>query len=176
MSYAPVELRHVRPRRGVLGYSRRAVDDLLSDIADSFEVVWRERADLAEQTEHLDAELVRFKELEHLLRTTLVSAERAAQDMRERAEKEVRAVTDQAYAEARAITAAARAERERLLGEIRRMRALLGVALTSIEEAGEAGESRPGDERAAHPDAETDPATRDSADTVAYTPVDFEAA
>ena len=47
MPLTPVEIRHIDPRRAWLrGYRRPAVDRLLTEIADSFEEVWRERADL----------------------------------------------------------------------------------------------------------------------------------
>jgi len=65
-----------------MGYNRGQTDRLLEDIAASFEDVWRERADLADKVEQLEADLVRFKELETLLRTTLMSAERASAELR----------------------------------------------------------------------------------------------
>jgi len=82
MSYAPVEIRHVRLRRGLLGYRRKAVDRLLAEVTESFETVWRERADLADAIEQLEGDLVRYRELETLLRTTLVSAERAGHELK----------------------------------------------------------------------------------------------
>jgi len=53
MSYTPVEIRHVKPRRGLFGYNRAPVDRLLEEIAESFEVVWRERADHADRVDLL---------------------------------------------------------------------------------------------------------------------------
>ena len=52
MALTPVEIRHVELRRAWLrGYRRSGVDRLLTEIADSFEGVWRERADLADTLE-----------------------------------------------------------------------------------------------------------------------------
>src|SRR5919201_7108502 len=112
MAYTPVEIRHIRPRRGVLGYGRRSVDRLLTEVTDSFELVWRERGDLSDRVEHLESELVRYRELEQLLRTTLVSAERAAHELKDAAKREVDTVLAEARSEARSITRDARAERE----------------------------------------------------------------
>jgi len=78
MAMTPVEIRHVQLGRSLRGYRRELVDRLLVDVADSFEDVWRERADLADRVEQLELDLVRHKELEGLLRTTLVSAESAS--------------------------------------------------------------------------------------------------
>ena len=100
----------------------------------SFEDVWRERADLADKVEDLEADLVRFRELEALLRTTLVSAEKSAVTLKEQARKEADLIVEEARAEARSITRLARSDHDRLLGEIRRMRSLLRSALALVDE------------------------------------------
>ncbi len=151
MAYAPVELRHVRLRRSPLGYNRGAVDALLEDIAASYEVVWRERAELSDRVEHLDSELTRHRELEQLLRATLVSAERAAQDLKEQGKVEAAAIVEEARREAREITRRARAEREALALDARRIRLLLHAALDAVDEAETAGED---EENAAEESAE----------------------
>jgi cell division initiation protein len=135
MSYTPVEVRHVRMKRGLFGYRRGAVDRVLEEIADSYELVWRERADLADKVEHLETDLTRHRELETLLRTTLTSAESAAQDLKDKARRESELILGEARSEARAITRDAAAERERLGAEIRRIKALLGAALDAVEDA-----------------------------------------
>ena len=134
MALTPVEIRHVTFRRSLLGYRRSTVDEVLAEIVDSFEQVWRERADLEDRVEHLESELTRPRELEELLRTTLVSAERNAAELREQAQREAALVVSEAHAEARSITRAAVAERERLMSEATRVRALLGAALTTVDE------------------------------------------
>ncbi len=137
MSYTPVEIRHVKLRRGLLGYRRGSVDRLLEDVTASFEDVWRERADYAERVELLEGELTRYRELEALLRTTLVSAERSAIELREQAKREAEAIVSEAHAAARTITREAQAERERLALEARRIRVLLHAALDALDEAEE---------------------------------------
>ncbi len=81
MALTPVEIRHLSPPSAFRGYDRTHTDHLFAEIASSFEDVWRERADLADKVEAVEADLVRYKEIEALLRTTLVSAERAASDV-----------------------------------------------------------------------------------------------
>ncbi len=135
MALTPVEIRHIKPSRGVLGYQREGVDRLLAEIAESFEDVWRERADLADKVEALEADLQRHKELENLLRSTLVSAERSAQDLKDQARREADNIVAESHAEARAISRRAAAEHERLDSELRRIKALLRSALDTVEEA-----------------------------------------
>lgn len=134
MPLTPVEVRHQELRRGLFGYRRKAVDQLLTDVAESFELVWRERADLADRVEQLEADLARHVELEGLLRSTLISAERAAQEQRERARREADTILGEAHAEARTVTREARAETERLHGESRRIAAMLRSALVVVED------------------------------------------
>jgi cell division initiation protein len=133
MGLTPVEIRHIKPGRSLLGYNRRVVDELIDDVVDSFEVVWRERADLADKVERLEEDLVRYRELETLLRTTLVSAERASQELREQARREAHVVLEEAHAESRRIRRDALADLERMRTESARVRSLLSAALTTLE-------------------------------------------
>ncbi len=135
MSYTPVEIRHVRLKRGLLGYRRGQVDRLLDEVVESFETVWRERADFSDRIDTLDGELTRYRELEGLLRTTLVSAERASHELKDQAKREADTIVAEAHAEARTITREARSEYETLAGEARRLRLLLHAALDALDEA-----------------------------------------
>jgi len=123
VSLTPVELRHVELPKRPLGYSRGVVDDLLERVTVSFETVWRERADLHDEVDRLEGEVARYKELDVLLRNSLVSAERAADELRAQAGKEADVILEEARLRAREIVAEAEAERERVRTEIRRLRA-----------------------------------------------------
>jgi cell division initiation protein len=144
MALTPVEIRHIKLSRSLFGYERGVIDELLEDIVESFEQVWRERADLADKIERVEEDLVRYRELETLLRTTLVSAERASQDLKEQARRETRVMLDEAHAEARRIRREAAADLERMRTEARRIRSLLGAALATIDEddGAEEGEAK----------------------------------
>jgi cell division initiation protein len=135
MTLTPVEIRHLKPSRAFVGgYNRDTVDRLLDEIVASFEDVWRERADLADKVEQLENDLVRYREIEGLLRTTLVSAEKAAVTLKEQGRKEAELIVEEARSEARSITRHARADHDRLLAEVRRMRSLLRSALALVDE------------------------------------------
>jgi cell division initiation protein len=141
MTLTPVEIRHLKPAKALLrGYDRETIDRLLDEIVASFEDVWRERADLADKVDQLENDLVRYREIEGLLRTTLVSAEKAAVTLKEQARKEAELILEEARSEARSITRRARGDHDRLLGEVRRMRSLLRSALALVDE--EAPEER----------------------------------
>jgi cell division initiation protein len=135
MTLTPVEIRHLKPSKTFVGgYDRDGVDTMLGEIVASFEDVWRERADMTDKVEQLENDLVRYREIEGLLRTTLVSAERAAGTLKEQARKEADLIIEEARSEARSITRSARADHDRLLGEVRRMRSLLRSALALVDD------------------------------------------
>jgi cell division initiation protein len=135
MALTPVEIRHVKPPRAFLGgYQRAAVEEVLDQIVVSFEDLWRERADLADKLEQLEEDLVRYRELEALLRTTLVSAEKAAVTLKEQARKEAELIVHDAQSEARTITRRARSEHDGLQADVRRMRSLLRAALAALDD------------------------------------------
>jgi cell division initiation protein len=157
VSLTPVEIRHVKPGRRLLGYDRRTIDRLLDDVVASFEEVWRERADLRDEIEELEAELTKQKELEVTLRNTLLSAERMADDVRGHARREADVIVSEARSSARDIVSSAENERERIQTEIRRLRstevevradyrAFLMAALDRLE--GDTQDSRASDQAA----------------------------
>jgi cell division initiation protein len=135
MSYTPVELRHVRVGRGLFGYKRSAVEQLLLEVADSFEDVWRERGELADQVEEMGRNMQELKRREELLAHTLVAAEQAASDVREHAKREAELIVAEAHQEARSVARGSHSEHARLSAEVRRMEALLRAALGMVEEA-----------------------------------------
>src|SRR4029453_13189925 len=117
MALTPVEIRHVKLGRGLWGYRRLPTDRLLEEVVESFEEVWRERADLQDRLERLESDLARYRDLETLLRKTLVSAERSAQELKDHARREAEVVVTAAHTEARMIKQRGRRQREHLGGQ-----------------------------------------------------------
>jgi cell division initiation protein len=146
MALTPVEIRHLSPGTGFMGYNRGQTDRLFEEIAASFEDVWRERADLADRVEQLEQDLVRYRELETLLRTTLVSAERAGTELKDQARREAELILSEARAEVRALQRNAVTENERLVAESRKLRAQLRAALETIDDLQDAEDTAPAEE------------------------------
>src|SRR5207302_5427540 len=131
MPVTPVEIRHVKLGRGPFGYRRAPADRFLEEIVESFEEVWRERADLQDKLERMESDIARYRDLETLLRKTLVSAERSAQELKDQARREADVILTEAHSEARLIKQQALAEREYLRGEASRSRSALRAALAT---------------------------------------------
>jgi cell division initiation protein len=136
MPYTPVELRHVHMKRALLGYKRDAVENLLAELADSFETVWRERHELADHVEEIERELGQLRSREQALTQTLVAAEQAATHVKEQAKREAEVILAEARTEARSLLRDAEGERHRLQAETRRIEALLRSALGMLDEVG----------------------------------------
>ena len=146
MALTPVEIRHITLSRSFRGYNRSVVDKLLEDIVESFEQVWRERADLADKIERVEEDLVRYRELETLLRSTLVSAERASQELKEQARREASIVVEEAHAEARKVRREAFEDVERMRIESMQIRSRLGAALATLDDVDSVSGRREQDE------------------------------
>ena len=136
MRYTPVELRHVKLGRSLRGYKRDEVDTLVEEVADSFEEVWRDRGELADQLEELEQRLEEVKQREALLASTLVAAEKTAGEAIEAAKRQAEVIVAEAHQESRSIMRTAIGERERLFAEVRRIETLLRAALGIVEETG----------------------------------------
>src|ERR1700748_345122 len=102
MSYTPVELRHVKVGRSLFGYNRATVEQLIEEVAQSFEATWRERGELGDKVETLEKHVAELRRRERVLARTLAGAEQPASAVREGARREAEAIVQEAHHEARA--------------------------------------------------------------------------
>jgi cell division initiation protein len=135
MPITPAEIRHIDvPRAWLRGYRRGVVDELLEEVASGFEEVWQERSHLADRVRELEAEDEKHRDLERLLHSTLVSAERAAEEMKAQAIRESDLIVQEAHAESRRTTRGLAAEKRRLEDDVARIRAQLQTAFEALGE------------------------------------------
>jgi len=119
--------------RVLFGYQRAPVDKLLRETAEAIAAIEAEKGALAGRIAELEADLARRRDLERLLRTTLISTERAADAVRQRASAEVDRILEDARREERRLLADAIAERELLDREKGERRARLRTAGAILE-------------------------------------------
>jgi cell division septum initiation protein DivIVA len=124
-----------RPARALVGYRREHVERLLAEARAGIAAVNTQKAELSERIERLEADLALRRELAPLLQSTLISAERAADTIRQRARAETDHLLDEAHANARRLTAMARAEAKRLDDGTERLLTSLHTALSILETA-----------------------------------------
>jgi cell division initiation protein len=123
MFLTPPEIQHQTLKSG-RGYDRADVDELLENVTSSYEQVWLERDQLRSRAAELEDELRKFREQERLLSDTLVTAQRAAEELRAEAGREAQQLKDEALAQTRSAKTEAERELEELRVEIERFRTL----------------------------------------------------
>ena len=106
--------RRSKLRRRFRGYDRYAVDYLLSTLDTEAAAIDKELLQLRADLAALQAERAAQDDLESILRDTIVSAERAAHDQRERTERESARLLAEARAEGAEIREDANARRRRV--------------------------------------------------------------
>jgi DivIVA domain-containing protein len=119
----PGELRALRPtprRRG--GYDTGEVDQLLEDVAATYETLWNECERLRRLCAEQDRELDEARQSQHAISDSLVTAQRVAAEVRRDAEQAAERVIEEAGARAARLLADAEQKRERLTGDISRLR------------------------------------------------------
>jgi cell division initiation protein len=145
MAISPAELRHQRPSRRLLGYRCAEVDQIMLDATQAFETVWSDRADLEDRVHELEVRLNEVTDTEQALRDALVTAQRAADEMRASASRDADNTVREAETRAREIGHKAYAERETVRREVEglrseeqrfraRLRSLLGTTLQTVRD------------------------------------------
>ncbi len=84
----PVDLRQARLGTAVRGFDKAQVTALLTEAADGYDMALRENERLRQEIARLDAALAQFRDLETSLKNTLISAQKATDDMKENATQE----------------------------------------------------------------------------------------
>ncbi|MBA2360213.1 MAG: DivIVA domain-containing protein [Actinobacteria bacterium] len=121
MFLSPPEIQHQKLKSRLGSYDREDVDELLENVAASYEQVWHERDAARAQVAALEQKLVDYEDLERLLRDSLVTGQRAAEEVKSEAGKEADALVQKARRKADEIVAQAVTEREAIKVEIARL-------------------------------------------------------
>src|SRR6266568_1348792 len=96
ISITPLEMRQKRFTTAIRGFDKTDVTTFLQEAAEGFDHALRENERLRMEIVRLDASLQQFRELEGSLKTTLMSAQKVADDMRENAQREAQRIVREA--------------------------------------------------------------------------------
>jgi cell division initiation protein len=121
MFIPPAEVQDQKLKGRLRGYNKRAVETLLQDVVASYEQVWQERDRLRGRVEELEKELAPLRDAQRHLSDSLVTAERAAAEVRAQAAKDAEELLARARAEGKAQQKELEARRIRLKSEIDRL-------------------------------------------------------
>lgn len=85
----PVDVQHKEFKKSIQGYAREEVDQFLDDVIEQLEADVEERTRLETLVTELQEKVSHFKAMEDSLRSTLVLAQRTADELKASAHKEV---------------------------------------------------------------------------------------
>lgn len=133
MKVTPLDLRQSRFKTAMRGYDRTEVTTLLEAVADDYENALRENDRLRQELARLELVLGQHRELEGSLKTTLISAQKVADDMRETAQAEAARILREAEGRAELVQQKAQARLEDVQREIDGLRMKRREAETGVE-------------------------------------------
>jgi len=132
-SVTPVDLRQARFGTSVRGFDKSQVTSLLTDAADCYDQALRENERLRQELVRLEAALSQFRDLETSLKNTLISAQKATDDMKENATQEAARIVREAEGRAEVIVQKAEARREELESDLTSLKSKRRDAEVSVE-------------------------------------------
>ena len=117
MPIRPIDIRRKEFRNSLRGYDANQVDDFLDAVADEFERAYTDNSRMREEIASLRERLQQFEELEGSIRSALVHAEQAADDLRRSATQEAEDLRRSAGREADLTIRDAKARSHQILAE-----------------------------------------------------------
>ncbi|MBA2692494.1 MAG: DivIVA domain-containing protein [Rubrobacter sp.] len=112
MAIRPIDVRRKEFSNGFRGYDANQVDDFLDQVADEFERAYTDNQRMREEVSSLRERLQQFEELEGSIRSALVHAEQAANDLRHTSQREAEDLRHSAQREAESLRASSQREAE----------------------------------------------------------------
>ena len=133
LSVTPIDMRQAQFGAAMRGFDKAAVTAFLEEAASGFEAALRENERLRQHIAELQATIARFQEVEGSLKTTLMSAQKVADDMRESAHQEAARIIREAEGRADLLTQKAQARVEDVMRDIDGLRMKRREVQTNVE-------------------------------------------
>jgi cell division initiation protein len=96
LTVTPLDLRKARFGAAMRGFDRAEVTTLLVEAADGYEQALRENDRLRQEVARLESSLIQYRDLEGSLKSTLLIAQKTAEDVRENAAQEAARIVREA--------------------------------------------------------------------------------
>jgi len=138
MPLTPLDIQNVEFSRRFRGYDINEVKGYLSQIADEWEDLIQENKRLETRLNDTLEQLEYYKNIESLLKETLLSTQKAMNELRKAAEEEKTSIINKAHNDAKEILSKAEEEKARIEIEIEKLKGLsseLKARIISIVES-----------------------------------------
>lgn len=110
----PIEIQNRAFKSGGLGYDKKDVDSFMKEIVDSYEMLYREKMELADKVNVLNDALQNYKTIEKTMQKALLLAQKTAEETQENALRNAHAIEKEAMTKSEIIVSDARRELERI--------------------------------------------------------------
>jgi len=114
MKLTPLDIHHKEFRRALRGYNEEDVDVFLDEVAEEFERLFKENIELKEQVEETKEKIQQYEGIEDTLQKTLLTAQKSAEEVKNKAVQEAEIITKDAEAKARETLQDIMKEKEKL--------------------------------------------------------------
>jgi len=138
MKITPLDITQKRFPRTLRGYDRQEVEAFLSLVASEFEELVREVQSLRSDVSRMDEEIAEHRSRERALQETMVTAQKACEDIRESARKEAEITLAEAELQGEKIVQGAHAKFLRIvddIAELKRQRAAFEAQVHAVVES-----------------------------------------
>ncbi len=135
MKITPLDILQKSFRRSLRGFDRQEVEAFLALVASEFEEVVREVQALRADVGRMDEEIAEFRGRERALQETMVTAQKACEDIRESARKEAEITLAEAELQGERIVQGAHAKFLRIvddIAELKRQRAAFEAQVRAV--------------------------------------------
>ena len=110
----PVEIQNRVFKSGGLGYDKKDVDSFMKEISDSYEILYREKMELADKVNVLNDALQNYKTIEKTMQKALMLAQKTAEETQETALRNAHAIEKEALTKSEIIVSDAKRELEHI--------------------------------------------------------------
>jgi len=122
MKLTPMDIHHKEFRHSLRGYDEKEVDDFLDTVADEFERLFKENIDLSERLEAANETVRGYQEMEKTLHNTLLSAQRSAEEIVNKAREEAATLLRDAEVRAKEVIHDSLTHKQKVAGELVRIK------------------------------------------------------
>ena len=91
---SPIEVKKKEFGRTLRGYNQEEVDQFLGTVADEFEKMYKENAELREALQRAETDMSKYRKLEDTLNQTLLMAQTTADEIKSNARREASAIME----------------------------------------------------------------------------------
>lgn len=113
----PLDIQKKDFRRSFRGYNVEEVHSFLDRINQEYDKLYSENVDLKERLAEIEHNLARYREIEEVLKNTMVMAQKNSEDLRQNAQKEVQLTLEIAGQEAQKIIQEAEYRASQIIAE-----------------------------------------------------------